>query len=423
MGINLKRFAPWLAAVLVVLALGWREHTDRAQLVAAQAQLAELQTTFDAAKAQSGGHKLGALQPITFANDLASSTLVNQYVNSISGNAGGGGTVPISATPLQWAKGTTTPTLSQAAQTTDTATNNIVVGTQGPWASAATNKTPGKFIVSIPNDVGGVAANQGGLSVQYNSVNLVTIGQYSGTGYGAIWFAAASGAPSGTNWSLLSDGSATYISAPGAGGNIYLGTAATYYATMTSSLWKMGTGQATAQYQWDFANAAVQHFTTNATSATLIYDAQTADTATAAFNITGQGAYSAAVTNTSGGNVVIAGGAAKNTSTNQGIVQVASPLDAGYLRYSWPSDANQTLTTAQSANNYIRLFAGTITATRQLTIQRNPTAPGQIWIRNATGFAITVKWTGGTTVSVGNNVVSLIGADGAGNTEIIANGT
>jgi hypothetical protein len=68
---------------------------------------------------------------VTWADDLGGSTNTAQYVATISGSAGAGGTVPLNITTLQFAVGQSTPTINQAAVTTASATGqNFTVSAQ-----------------------------------------------------------------------------------------------------------------------------------------------------------------------------------------------------------------------------------------------------------------------------------------------------
>lgn len=58
---------------------------------------------------------LAANDLVTWADDLAGSTNTAQYVASISGDAGVGGTIPINATTLAFASGQVSPAINQAA--------------------------------------------------------------------------------------------------------------------------------------------------------------------------------------------------------------------------------------------------------------------------------------------------------------------
>lgn len=122
-----------------------------------------------------------------------------------------------------------------------------------------------------------------------------------------------------------------------------------------------------------------------------------------------------------GGNLALAGGAPAGSGTVYGRTTVVG-FDPGYFRLSWPADTNQTISAAASTNYSYRLYAGTITAARALTISRRAANPGQVWIRNVTGFTITVGWLTGTGIAVPTNTSALIGSDGT-NAELIAAGT
>lgn len=80
----------------------------------------------------------------------------------------------------------------------------------------------------------------------------------------------------------------------------------------------------------------------------------------------------------------------------------------GYLSIAM-SDANKTLSKAESDNEYLK-FTGTLTAARTITL---PAIPGKYFIKNATtgGFSLTISC-GGTTATVATATTKLIICDG-----------
>jgi hypothetical protein len=90
----------------------------------------------------------------TAAGDL-SGTSTSQTVVSITGASG---VVNIAATGnvITWAAATTAPGLSQATQTSDTATNSMTLAPQAPFASAtSTNRNAGNLTIALPQPVSG----------------------------------------------------------------------------------------------------------------------------------------------------------------------------------------------------------------------------------------------------------------------------
>lgn len=74
--------------------------------------------------------------------------------NLLSGIAGSS-PIPITPANLQYTAATTSPLLSQATQTSDIATNDITIQSQGPFASASTNLNAGNVVLNTPAPVSG----------------------------------------------------------------------------------------------------------------------------------------------------------------------------------------------------------------------------------------------------------------------------
>ena len=139
--------------------------------------------------------------------DVIGADSAHEYVVSISGSGGAGGTVPLHISGLQFDSTQAAPILSQAAQPANvTAPQNLTIGPQGPFASATTvaRQTPGSLLVSVAAPIGsGVRA---GLLIQEtSSTGLFRFAGYTGTSGQAIWLGAAAIAPTGTNFSLYQD--------------------------------------------------------------------------------------------------------------------------------------------------------------------------------------------------------------------------
>ena len=81
------------------------------------------------------------------------------------------GTLSLDTTSLTWAKSVATPQMVQAAQTTDTATFPMNVGSQAPYASATgTNRNPGNLTLQVPAPASGGVAGCIKLQVSGSSV-------------------------------------------------------------------------------------------------------------------------------------------------------------------------------------------------------------------------------------------------------------
>lgn len=82
------------------------------------------------------------------------------------------------------------------------------------------------------------------------------------------------------------------------------------------------------------------------------------------------------------------------------------------LAYTFPGDANQTLTPQQSIADVIDIAAGTITVQRDITSSRAPTAGSTISVVNRTAFTVRYFWSTGTSISVPSLTSLTIDADG-----------
>lgn len=82
------------------------------------------------------------------------------------------------------------------------------------------------------------------------------------------------------------------------------------------------------------------------------------------------------------------------------------------VAYTFPSDANQTLTPQQSEAEVLNIQAGVITAGRTITSARNVTASQRIFVKNNTAQTITFQWATGTGVTIATTKAALIGSDG-----------
>lgn len=80
--------------------------------------------------------------------------------------------------------------------------------------------------------------------------------------------------------------------------------------------------------------------------------------------------------------------------------------------YSFPTDANQTLTNTQSQSQNIVVAAGVITAGRTLTSTQTAASRRAVWFKNNTGFTLTFAWASGTGVTIATTKSALIGSDG-----------
>ena len=86
--------------------------------------------------------------------------------------------------------------------------------------------------------------------------------------------------------------------------------------------------------------------------------------------------------------------------------------DRTHPLYTFPSDANQTLSAQLSRAESIDIQAGVVSATRTLTLARAPNKGAEILVVNRTLQQVDVKWSSGTAASVTSGNVAIIGADG-----------
>lgn len=131
---------------------------------------------------------------LAFANDLAGSTLSHQYVASLSGSGGAGGSIPINATTLAFAKDQASPSILQSNKTTDTSTQTLLIKAQDALSSAVVHTlggsltlqsgaptatgVAGNVLVNIPASVSGQSGqfivSIGGPTQQITQTNLLT---------------------------------------------------------------------------------------------------------------------------------------------------------------------------------------------------------------------------------------------------------
>jgi hypothetical protein len=115
--------------------------------------------------------------------------------------------------------------------------------------------------------------------------------------------------------------------------------------------------------------------------------------------------------NADGGPIQLTGGDPAATGT-RGPVQVTTPTDLGRLAYSFPTDANQSLTVAQSDAMFFDIQSAVITAGRTITVNRRATNAGQMYVKNRTAFTVTMQWLTGTSVAFASGASGWVGTDG-----------
>lgn len=156
----------------------------------------------------------------------AYSSIGNVLVFSVDGNrnitfgGGFGASIQFGLATVRWPETVTTPTLKQAARTTDAAPQAFTLEPQAPYASATgTNRDPAHQIIALAAPAGASTA-EGRLQVNRGGSHYVSVGKYPGGGYGAFW--AGPITPNTNNFVFLGDGSVnSYLNVP-TGGSIRL---------------------------------------------------------------------------------------------------------------------------------------------------------------------------------------------------------
>lgn len=154
---------------------------------------------------------------VAWANDLSgngTSSNNHQYVSSLSySSAAGGGPIAINGTGTTFviAQGNTGWSLSQAQQANGSNPANMTFAPQAPGsgASSTATGTPGSFVVNhaAPVSTGAHAF----LTVQEAGTTWAQMGQWTGTGYGALYLGNIT--PGNNNYALIGTGANTQISA------------------------------------------------------------------------------------------------------------------------------------------------------------------------------------------------------------------
>lgn len=82
------------------------------------------------------------------------------------------------------------------------------------------------------------------------------------------------------------------------------------------------------------------------------------------------------------------------------------------LAYSFPTDANQTLTKQQSMAQRLVIAAGTVTAGRTLTSTQTAASRREVLVKNNTAQTVTFAWASGTGVTIATTKSAIVGSDG-----------
>jgi hypothetical protein len=149
----------------------------------------------------------------------------DQGTNASSYTVGGAATgVAITPNSLTWAKGVTTPTVSQAQQANASVPQPMAFACQVPGAGAtnATNGTPGGYTFTLPVPVNG--GSEAYLAAKRSSGASSYVGSFPGLATAAgLWLGLQGAtAPSSSNWAVVTDGpdgQQLYSVAQSGGGN------------------------------------------------------------------------------------------------------------------------------------------------------------------------------------------------------------
>ena len=251
----------------------------------------------------------------------------------------------VTHTGLTFAKGTASPGISQSAQTTDTACNNLTLTPQAPWASASTNVVGGNVVVSLATPISGSGESNFQVTTGGSftaSLQLVpSLNTYCGL------FLTPGITPSSTNYALISNGSSTGVNATGTCQMRVNGT--TYFV--------IGTSMA----QFLVPNLQV----TPGMVTPLLYQATPiSDVATTTFSVMAQSAYASATgTHQNGGNLILSGGL--STAAGSGVGgDVTMGSGVAYKTFTVTTATYTCDTNAQSGDHTVLCNrAGAITVT------------------------------------------------------------
>lgn len=153
----------------------------------------------------------------------------------------------------------------------------------------------------------------------------------------------------------------------------------------------------------------------NAVAAPLIGQVQIAAGAGVDMTIQPQAAGSG---NNKGGDLLLTGGTPAGTGNN-GQVKISTRANFGQKQYTFPSDANQTLSEADSQFNILNILAGVITAGRTITITRAAILGSLLFIRNNTAQTVTIQFTTGASITMATATSALVSSNGTDVVKII----
>lgn len=180
------------------------------------------------------------------------------------------------------------------------------------------------------------------------------------------------------------------------------------YTMLNSAITYLADGTGAGQVRCDVSSTAnsIKGVST-ITSLAIGFDDKTTNSGTGA-TLTIQ-AQNETGTTSIGGKLTLQSG----TGTSQyGHVETVGSFLTGHLSYTFASDADQTLTAAQSANNIITVNNGVTTATRTLTLARPAVAGSWLMVFNNNAFAVNIKWGSGGSANIGASTGGMVFFDG-----------
>lgn len=255
---------------------------------------------------------------------------------------------------ILWSSSAVAPNITQSAATSDVAPQNLYLVPQAPYVSAVTNIDSGTVQITLPASIGAGSSSYGrGLLINYAGTEIISLGTYAGGGYGGIWFAAG-GSHTSTNYAFLGSSSSSYFNASTS--LIFTIGGSTYPGLLDINHFSLGSTYSSYAFQWEvgsLGNTGIQHFTTNATSPTLVVDQCIADVTPVNLKIKGQYAYSGATTNAHG-------------TSGSVIVDLGPPTHGtieAYFQVTRNAAAIAQLGVNKTSNTYGQLWLGTTTFT------------------------------------------------------------
>lgn len=350
--------------------------------------------------------------------------------------------VGFGANNVAWSTAYATPEISVATPTTDVPTVPLLIQSQAPWASAATNIAPGNLVLNVPAPVG--AGDFGSLQIQQGGTTVfklqTLVGQTIAT-YGAVY--PGNVTPSASNYLLWAktDGTTATINAAT---QLNLDVANSGILNLTAGV--VGLNAPAVTYGSAVATPAVSQTALASTSGGsgaagqgMSVTAQAGQAATgggnnggAGGNLTlaaGQGGTSGSATNGSPGNVVLnvpapLGGATHSKSLVQegGVTQLELGNDSTYSQ-SVIARASTLSLVAIGVGNYVNIKSVSNSVYIDgVTVNMRPSAGGTPYMTLGTtaGFTVPLAGLSTTPLSFSGQTSPNTVACGTGGTQTIS---